>query len=90
MAQLEGAGAVFLPAAGQRIRQSFSASNVSSDGNVGYYWSSSYDTLWPEYADTEKQEAIILRFDESNSGKPSISDTFRDRGCSVRLVKDVK
>lgn len=88
--QMEGAGAVFLPAAGQRNRQSFSAYNVSSDGNVGYYWSSSYDTLWPEYADTESQEAIMLRFDESNSGKPSISDNYRCRGISVRLVKDVK
>gem|GEM_PF-572586 len=90
--QMEGAGAVFLPAAGYRNYK------YLFDVGLGFYWSSSYSTLWPEFPNNKVERAFILLFGETNSGypvitnsgEPVITDTQRAWGMSVRLVKDVK
>ena len=72
---MESNGAVFLPAAHSRKGETYAS--VLSDGN---YWSSS------SYNDY-RLDAFLLWF---YSDEISISTSDRSRGCSVRLVQDVK
>ena len=70
-AQMETAGAVFLPAAGSRL-----GTNVANVGNIGYYWSST-----PYYEDY----AFNMGFDSRNLSATGIS--YRGYGFSVRPVR---
>ena len=72
-AQLEAAGAVFLPAAGRR-----DGTSVYFVGSSGYYWSSSYCNI---------NNAYYLNFN-SGTVYPSSSNYFRYNGFSVRLVSE--
>ena len=75
---METAGAVFLPAAGDR-----SGSNVYSLNEYGYYWSAtSYGYYYNEYY------AYVLGFNKSSLNPTYSYDS--DCGLSVRLVKDVE
>ncbi|MBR1808082.1 MAG: Ig-like domain-containing protein [Paludibacteraceae bacterium] len=97
--EFEDRGAAFLPAAGYRVRQSYSAYAMSTTGNVGYYWSASHSTIWDDSSLISEEEkgkmrnerAIVLRFDMRTSGtRVDINEQDRSHGCSVRLVKDIK
>ena len=75
---LEAAGAVFLPAAGERY---------SSTGRVGYaaeYWSSSRYcfNVW----DSDVAEASGIAFYDNNYTNQCVGNLPRQMGCSVRLV----
>ena len=70
---LEAKGCIFLPAAGGR-----SAATVSSSGSSGYYWSSS--------SLTDEDDASCVCFFSNNLYLPN--DNNRNRGISVRLVRD--
>ena len=72
-AQMEAAGAVFLPAAGHR-----SGTNVSNVGNLGYYWSST-----PNFENL----AYYMNFN-SNGLSASSNYHGRNYGFSVRPVQD--
>jgi hypothetical protein len=74
-AQMEAAGAVFLPAAGYRENMT-----VWDAGSSGRYWSSSPYT-------SSADNAYLVKFG-SNYLRPQDSD-LRNIGYSVRLVKDV-
>ena len=69
---LEDAGAVFLPAAGER----YSGTSLSGIGTNGHYWLATH-------SDSEK--AFLFSF--GNYINP-YSTSYRGRGQSVRLVKD--
>lgn len=71
--RMEGAGCIFLPAAGERAG---AGTLVGSVGTSGYYWSSMYSD---EYASWE------MLF---NGGDLFMRDIFRNLGLSVRLVRD--
>ena len=73
--KLESAGAVFLPAAGDRYLHLMSA---GEDYSCGDYWSAT------EY---DSDEAYYLAF---RSDKARMTDHSRSIGCSVRLVKDLQ
>ena len=73
-AEIEAAGCVFLPAAGNR-----SGARVRNIGSGGYYWSAT---------SMGKYDAYVLCFN-SSSLDPSASGS-RNLACSVRLVKDVQ
>ena len=73
-AEIEAAGCVFLPAAGNR-----SGASVRNIGSGGYYWSAT---------SMGKYDAYVLCFN-SSSLDPSASGS-RNLACSVRLVKDVQ
>jgi hypothetical protein len=75
-ALMEAAGAVFLPAAGNRVEASVVTAWV---GNEGYYWSSS--VLDNEYAH-------YVNFGSSNLYPGSYN--YRNNGQSVRLVRQVQ
>ncbi len=68
----EATGVMFLPAAGQRIEKT-----ISSVGNSGIYWSSSYAYSTNSYD-------IVF----SNTSSCFDNDNRRSNGISVRLVKD--
>jgi len=70
-AEMEAAGAVFLPAAGYRI-----GTSVNSVGNYGFYWSSTAG---------DSDYAFYLYFDSSSSVGPA-DFGHRVHGHSVRLV----
>lgn len=71
---MEAAGAVFLPAAGNR-----SGTSTSNIGSICQYWSSD------EYDDTR---ARLLGFNNFNLYTPNTNSIARSTGCSVRLVMD--
>ena len=73
---MEDAGAVFLPAAGQR-----EGSDVLSEGILGGYWSSSESTI-----DYSQASAMIFLSDSVDE----FWDFSRYYGYSVRLVKDAE
>lgn len=68
---MEAAGAVFLPAAGQR-----EGTSVRGTGAYGYYWSSTQDGL---------TGACHLNF--GATGIYTVNSTYRYYGISVRLVR---
>ncbi len=72
--KLEAHGAVFLPAGGNR-----NAAEVSDAGVGGIYWSSTSSTT---------VSAIGFRFSSAKFGGTTQGFT-RNRGCSVRLVREV-
>ena len=74
-AKMESAGAVFLPAAGKR-----SGSNVEYVGGCGYYWSSTAENT---------NRAFIVNFESSSAVTPYDSNMC-GKGCSVRLITEVK
>ena len=74
--KMEAAGAVFLPAAGDRI-----GAEVYDVGSLGRYWSSSSKT-------SAADEAHFVNF-ISNKLNPQ-SGHVRPIGCSVRLVRPVE
>lgn len=76
-ADMEAAGAVFLPAAGDRLGVDFYGADT--DGYYGYYWSS---TAAPT---SDFGNAYLMSFGESSL---SIGDNSRSYGLSVRLVRD--
>ena len=67
-----GGGAIFLPAAGIR-----SNASVSSNGTMGYYWSSTHN---------ETAYAYSMTFSQYNLSLGNVSERFC--GFSVRLVRD--
>ena len=71
--KLEAAGAVFLPAAGYR-----KGSAVNSVQNDGDYWSAT------EFYSLDASCCLYFR-----SGRAPVSNAYRYRGFSVRLVKDL-
>lgn len=71
---MEAAGAVFLPAAGNR-----SGKSLSNIGSICQYWSSD------EYDGTR---ARLLGFTNINLFTPNTNSIARSTGCSVRLVMD--
>ena len=71
-ALMEGGGAIFLPAAGIR-----SNASVSSNGTMGYYWSSTHN---------ETAYAYSMTFSQYNLSLGNVSERFC--GFSVRLVRD--
>jgi hypothetical protein len=75
---MEAAGAVFLPAAGNRFGR-----NVQLVGNRGYYWCSSIYSANHSCAD-------VLDF--YNVGIVSLTNSGSNKyiGCAVRLVKDAE
>lgn len=77
-ALMEAAGAVFLPAAGDRLGVDFYGA-----GTEGYYWSS---TAAPT---TSYSNAYLMRF-VSNSLSIGNNTLSRGYGLSVRLVRDAK
>lgn len=84
---MEKAGCVFLPAGGQRNESSVSGYQIKdSDNNpgTGYYWSASCggSTIYAQYLEFNSGNLQI------NSGIPS-STTNKDKGYSVRLVRDL-
>jgi hypothetical protein len=72
---MESAGAVFLPAAGNRY-----GANVYNGGSRGYYWSASY------HGHGQGSNVIDVYF---NSNYMSMDYCGRDNGLSVRLVQDL-
>ena len=72
--KLESAGAVFLPASGDRY-----GSNVGLVQNYGYYWSATED-------DSNRAYSFVFFSNVAHM----FNDSYRDGGRSVRLVKDVK
>ena len=78
---LEELGCVFLPAAGCRKE-----AEVEDVGTDGYYWSSSYRESYLPY-ESNTQWAHNMYFG-SWSMNPT-GDTYRYRGFSVRLVREV-
>lgn len=80
-AQMEAAGAVFLPAAG--CRNAMAATTVNNAGSVGYYWSSSPNS-------TTGGKADFLIFSINSSEYLNFKDSFRKSGFSVRLVYDAE
>ena len=74
--QMEANGAVFLPAAGNR--DGISLSNV---GSYGYYWSSSYQ---------DNNNAFSVYFYSGSLDPQGTNYRFRNRGRSVRLVRDAQ
>ena len=84
---MEKAGCVFLPAGGQRNGSSVSGYQIKDDSNnpgTGYYWSASCggSTIYAQYLEFNSGNLQI------NSGIPS-STTNKDKGYSVRLVRDL-
>ena len=84
---MEKAGCVFLPAGGQRNGKSVSGYQTPSSSNnpgTGYYWSASCggSTIYAQYLEFNSGNLQI------NSGIPS-STTNKDKGYSVRLVRDL-
>ena len=75
-AKMEAVGAVFLPAAGQRIR-----TRVDDVADYGYYWSATPSS-------SAKNYAYCLTF-ASRSANPDMTK-MRYVGISVRLVQDCK
>ena len=73
---LAAKGCVFLPAAGYR-----EGTSVGTAGSVGYYWSSSPNTL-------DLSSAYRMYF--NSGGLYPASYNFRYRGFSVRLVRQVE
>ena len=67
---MEAAGAVFLPAAGNRNRIT-----VSNSGTEGYYWSSTY---------SDGRYALGLRFTATTFSRGIQANRYN--GLSVRLV----
>ena len=91
------AGAVFLPAAGQRSGTVVSGvdnpGNEYSDTYSGYYWTSTYST----YVTQETKCAYYVWFSEAGGFNNSTGaegyrsyEDIRSRGKSVRLVRDAK
>lgn len=76
-ADMEKNGAVFLPAAGDRLGVDFYGADT--DGYYGYYWSS---TAAPT---SDFGNAYLMSF---GSNSLSIGDNSRSYGLSVRLVRD--
>lgn len=76
--ELENAGAIFLPAAGYRVRTE-EGSEVEAAGNLGYYWSA---TINPE----DDYQGMALQI---TPGNVSVVATEKIYGCSVRLVIEV-
>ena len=72
---MESAGAVFLPAAGDRI-----GTSVYNVGSNGRYWSLSYDTSW----DSSGRAWSVYFID---SGLGTDANSSRYVGLSVRLVR---
>jgi hypothetical protein len=72
-AQMEAAGAVFLPAAGYR-----EVATINNAGDYGYYWSSMY-------YDSNAANAFGIHF---KSGSLMTGAYDRSNGRSVRLVKE--
>ena len=77
-AQMEGNGAVFLPAAGYR-----ESTDVEAVGEQGYYWSKSAD-----YADQANTILFDVVFDEGQLF--TCISSYRYNGYSVRLVHNVE
>ncbi len=73
-AQMEAAGAVFLPAAGNRF-----GTYVANVGNIGYYWSSTSSMNFDG-------DAYGMNFDGDNLD--AMYYNLRDDGFSVRPVQD--
>ena len=71
--QMEGAGCIFLPAAGHRY-----GTEVYNDGTFSLYWSSSYE-------DSNDEEAWAMSFDSDYVGMGGYG---RRSGLPVRLVRD--
>lgn len=91
------AGAVFLPAAGQRSGTVVSGvdnpGNEYSDTYSGYYWTSTYST----YVTQETKCAYYVWFSEAGGFNNSTGaegyrsyEDIRSRGKSVRLVRDAE
>lgn len=92
------AGAVFLPAAGQRsgtvVTNVDNPGNPYSDPYSGYYWTSTHST----YLDTEENPfACYVWFSEAGGFNNTTGtegyryyEDRRSRGMSVRLVRDAK
>ena len=74
-AKMEAAGCVFLPAAGLRA-----GTAVNSPGSAGYYQSST-----PDATDVNKNKRVFFNSSKLNDNY----DGHRERGYSVRLVRDV-
>lgn len=72
--QMENAGAVFLPAAGQQY-----GDKTLSVGEYLYYWSSDAD------AESTSLTYALFYFDSVKIGR-----IYKSDGCAVRLVKDVE
>lgn len=84
---MEKAGCVFLPAGGQRNESSVSGYQIkdsSTNTGTGYYWSASCggSTIYAQYLEFNSGNLQI------NSVIPS-STTNKDKGYSVRLVRDL-
>ena len=75
-ALMEAAGAVFLPAAGNRVEASVVTAWV---GNAGFYWSSSV---------RDNEYAHYVNFESSNLYPGSYN--YRNNGQCVRLVREVE
>ena len=81
--QMETAGAVFLPAAGNNYENSQLELGIWNVGTHGYYWSST----WSSTGYTPGHSAYALYFN-GDSMNPACG-TDRARGCSVRLVQEL-
>lgn len=80
-AEIESTGAVFLPAAGYRIRSNqLSKATINSSG---CYWTSSF---YKDSGNTRK--AYCIEFASGDNIKPYPHIVYE--GCSVRLVKDLR
>lgn len=81
--KMEKAGAIFLPAAGYRKKQSGANSTLNTEN--GYYWTVSHNSNNNNY------ESYVLFFNEQfiTATSSTLSSISRSYGCSVRLVTDV-
>ncbi|MDO5341076.1 MAG: hypothetical protein Q4F69_01290 [Bacteroidia bacterium] len=81
-AVIESAGAVFLPASGQRLLNGTTVNSVGNIGEYGRYWTG---TGKEDTSVTDK--AYYLKFDKTNCNVPGTT-TDRCVGFAVRLAMD--
>ena len=88
---MEGAGAIFLPAAGNRILSNTTYSLVINNvGNAGHYWSASGHVYYPTYGYTPSQHAYRMGFFGSTGNPPQGYTSVECYwGLSVRLIRNL-
>ena len=89
--RMEGAGAIFLPAAGNRMLSNTTSSLVIHNvGNAGHYWSASGHLYYPTYSYTPSQHAYRMGFFGTTGNPPqgylSVECYW---GLSVRLIRNL-
>ena len=76
-AVMEAAGAIFLPAAGHRMNED--TPEMSNVGDFGYYWANTLNSAY-------QTQAWVGKY---YTGQITVTGELRNRGCSVRLIRNL-